>query len=136
MTKRNLWKTIKICGSTYKIFLDRVSPEKKSEDIEGLYGYCDTDQGEIVVDATVSNDLIETTIVHEMLHAIIASHDLERVFATKWKIPLKKYSEFEEDLTTALASPLRAAMKDNGFLSFPSFKRMNVKKRTKKITSQ
>ena len=66
-------RKIKICGHTYKIHYKK----ELHKDGEDLHGYCDHDTGNIFLDKRLEGSRLAEVLLHECIHAIDLSLNME-----------------------------------------------------------
>jgi hypothetical protein len=105
------WLTPMLGGQKWTVYL--VSPKSKhlgSKD-ECLYGKCDYERCRIYINRTLDAALLEDTLLHELLHAILFVSGGEKVYGCD--------GEKDEVLVTAVTPILHRLLKDLGFV-FPN----------------
>ena len=88
---------LKVGSNTYKV----VQEDSPTLNDVQVWGYCHKDKKEIVLDKKMDQERMQSTLIHEILHAIIEERKL------------KRYLKEEEMVVDQLANGLQAVLRDN-----------------------
>ena len=91
---------LKVGSNTYKVIYEE---HPTVNDVQ-VWGYCHKDKKEIVLDKQMDQERTQSTLIHEILHAIIEERKLRR------------YLKDEEMLVDQLANGIQSVLRDNANL--------------------
>ena len=103
------WKKLTLAGTQWRVKLVPAG----AKELEGALGLCDSDQATIYLNRDLPESLLRTTLMHEILHALLSTPGEVSLMARIFGCKESEVNQREEEFVTHIAPKLIDALTVN-----------------------